>query len=163
MNGKHTVSDTSIKPYQPNTIVLSYFVPGGDLNISQYNLQTDLRLSDVQFGIVTGTAFVFTSGIAGLVFGHLADIYPRKWMWITTCLLMTLCTFAESFAVSFATVLPARIGFAIFRGSKPVSLSLLSDFNVPRDRGMAQAIFAAGMYLGVGMSSISLLLDKTYG
>ena len=98
------------------------------------------------------------------MFGHLADIYPRKWVWIIACLLWTVCTFTESFATSFGTILPPRMGFAIFMGScVPVSISLLSDYTLPKNRGLAQSIFAGGVYLGGGMSSLSLLLDKAFG
>ena len=146
------------------SIVLSYLVPEGDYSGAKYNVQTDLNLSDVQFGVVTGTAFTFTNGIAGLFFGHLADIYPRKWVWIIACLLWSVCTFIETFATSFATILPPRMGFAIFMGScVPVSISLLSDYTLPKNRGLAQSIFAGGVYLGGGMSSLSLLLDKALG
>ena len=118
--------------------VLSYFVPGGDLQNPKYNLQSDLQLTDVQFSVVTGTAFTFTSGIAGLVFGHLADSCPRKWIWIIACFLWTLCTFAESYTTSFGAILATRMGFAVFRGScVPMSLSLLADFTLPKDRGVA--------------------------
>ena len=113
-------------------------VPEGKYAGAKYNIQTDLKLTDVQFGVVTGTAFTFTNGIAGLVFGHLADIYPRKWVWIIACLLWTVCTFSETFATSFATILPPRMGFAIFMGScVPVSISLLSDYTLPKNRGLA--------------------------
>jgi len=56
------------------------------------------------------------------------------------------------------------MGFALCMASSvPVSVSLLSDFTLPKERGLAQAIFAAGVYLGVGMSSISLGLDQLLG
>ena len=87
---------------------------------------------------MTGTAFTFTNGTFGLIFGHFADIYPRKWVWIIACLLWTACSFAESFTESFGQILPARMGFAIFMGScVPVSVSLLSDFVLPKERGVA--------------------------
>ena len=139
-------------------------VPEGDYGGAKYNLQVDLKLTDVQFGVVTGTAFTFTNGIAGLVFGHLADIYPRKWIWLIACVLWTLCTFMESFATNFVSILIPRMGFAIFMGScVPVSISLLSDFTLPKHRGTAQSIFAAGVYLGVGMSNLAFLFDKSFG
>jgi len=34
---------------------------------------------------------------------------------------------------------------------------------MPKERGIAQSIFAAGVYLGVGMSSISVLIDEAVG
>ena len=45
----------------------------------------------------------------------------------------------------------------------PLSVSLLSDFTMPSERGIAQSIFAAGVYLGVGMSSISVIIDEAIG
>ena len=39
-------------------------VPEGDWIGARYNIQTDLKLTDVQFGVVTGTAYTFTNGIA---------------------------------------------------------------------------------------------------
>ena len=98
----------------------------------KYNFQTDLGLTDIEYGIVTGTAYTFTNGVCGIVFGHLADIYPRKWIWIIACLLWTTCTFIESFTDSFYGILIPRMGFAMFMGScVPVSVSLLSDFTLP--------------------------------
>ena len=70
----------------------------------------------------------------------------------------------ESFSDSFVGILIPRMGFAVFMGScVPVSVSLLSDFTLPSERGMAQAIFAAGVYLGVGMSNLSFIFDKALG
>ena len=56
------------------------------------------------------------------------------------------------------------MGFAICMAScVPVSVSMLSDFTLPRERGLAQALFAAGVYLGVGMSNLSIILDQAVG
>ena len=56
------------------------------------------------------------------------------------------------------------MGFAILMGSTiPLSVSLLSDFNMPNERGVAQSIYAAGVYLGVGMSGLSIILDNGVG
>ena len=94
----------------------------------------------------------------------MADIYPRKWIWVSTCIIWTLCTFLESYAQTFTQLLFARIGFAFSMGScVPLSVSLLSDFTMPSERGIAQSIFAAGVYLGVGMSSISIIIDDALG
>ena len=68
---------------------------------SEYNFQKDLGLTDFQVSIVVGSVFTFTNGFANLFFGALADIYPRKWLWVITCILWSLCTFAESYAETF--------------------------------------------------------------
>ena len=45
----------------------------------------------------------------------------------------------------------------------PNSVSLICDYVIPSERGRAQALFAAGVYLGVGLSSASAVLDEQYG
>jgi len=45
----------------------------------------------------------------------------------------------------------------------PLAVSLLSDYTLPSERGIAQSIYAAGVYLGVGMSSLSVILDDNLG
>ena len=131
---------------------------------SFYNFVPDLGLSDFQVQVVVGSVYTFTNGFSNLFFGVLADWYPRKWIWIGACLLWTGCTFAESYATNFTQLLLARIGFALAMGScVPLCVSLLSDYTMPKDRGIAQSLFAAGVYLGVGMSSISVIIDNNYG
>jgi len=131
---------------------------------SYYNIKIALGLSKVQFGIVTGTAFTLTNGIAGLCFGHLADIYSRKMLWIAACFAWTGCTFAISYCSDFTGILLARIGFSILMGTcVPISVSLLSDLTLPSERGTAQAIFAAGVYMGVGLSAFAVIFDDALG
>jgi len=61
-------------------------------------------------------------------------------------------------------VLISRIIFAIFMSSNvPLSVSLLCDYVEPHERGRAQSVYAMGMYLGVGLSSLSELLDEKMG
>lgn len=56
------------------------------------------------------------------------------------------------------------MGFALLMGANiPLSVSLLSDYTMPSERGIAQSIYAAGVYLGVGMSSISIFFDDAVG
>lgn len=45
----------------------------------------------------------------------------------------------------------------------PYSVSLICDYTLPKERGRAQSLFAAGMYLGVGLSSVSAILDEAIG
>lgn len=53
-------------------------------------------------------------------------------------------------------MLVARIAFAVFMSANvPISVSLICDFALPSERGRAQSFFGAGMYLGVGLSSLS--------
>lgn len=69
-----------------------------------------------------------------------------------------------SLAQGFWGFFLARFLFSFFMASNvPISVSLLCDYTVPWERGMAQSLYAAGMYLGVGFSSLSVLLDEKFG
>lgn len=99
-----------------------------------------------------------------MIWGALADIYPRKWFWIIGTIIWCLCSFFISFTENFVQVLIVRMLFGVFMAvSIPYGVSLLSDYTLPHERGIAQAIFASGVYLGVGMSSISVLIDLAVG
>ena len=118
------------------SVVLGYLLVK-DKGPSQ-NFQDDLGLSDFQVSIVVGSVYTFTNGFANLFFGVLADKYPRKWLWLSTCIAWSVCTFAESLCTTFVQILFARMGFAMLMGSNiPLSVSLLSDYTMPSERGIA--------------------------
>ena len=128
------------------------------------NIKLDLDLDQTKFGLVTGSVFTFTNGITGLFFGHLSDKYNRKWPLFVSAILWTLSSLSISYCSDFKQVLLARISFAIFMSCcVPVSVSLICDYVIPTERGRAQSFFAAGIYLGVGLSSLSQILDEAVG
>jgi MFS family permease len=100
----------------------------------------------------------------GLVWGHLSDKYNRKWPLIICCFLFTFFSVVISFCNTYWQVLLARIAFAVFMSSNvPISVSLICDYVQPSERGRAQSLYAAGLYMGVGLSSLAELLDKAVG
>jgi MFS family permease len=128
------------------------------------NIKVGLGLTQTEFGIITGTAFTFVNGFMGLVWGHLADKNERKWPLLVCCVFFTLASICIAFCRKFYQVLISRIIFAIFMSSNvPLSVSLLCDYVEPHERGRAQSVYAMGMYLGVGLSSLSELLDEKMG
>ena len=114
--------------------------------------------------MVTGTAFTFTNGIAGLFIGQYADKLNRKWMLFIAACGWNFFSFMESYCHVYWQILIVRMLFAIFMSANVItSVTLLSDYVVPKERGIAQSVFAAGMYLGVGLSSASIAFDEAFG
>jgi len=61
-------------------------------------------------------------------------------------------------------LLTQRMLFAVFMSCcVPNSVSLICDYTLPKERGRAQSLFAAGMYMGVGLGSMSAILDEAIG
>merc|ERR1719446_1747268 len=65
---------------------------------------------------------------------------------------------------SFFMLCVMRVFHAILNtSSNPLSFSLVSDYFPPEKRATANSIIQAGNYLGVGVSSFSLLLISMFG
>lgn len=127
-------------------------------------MEKDLDLSNKEYGIVTGTAFTLSNCAFGLLMGYLTDKYNRKWLLFTCAILWTLMTAITSLCHSFAQIIAPRILFSIFMSACiPVSVSLITDYFEHEMRGRANSLFAFGVYLGVGMSSLTLILDEWIG
>jgi MFS family permease len=144
-------------------LVPAYLVSGGDNAYT--NIKTALSLNDAQFAICVGSVFTLTNGCVQLLFGQLADtVNCRRWILLICSVLFCLAVYSMSYVQGFWGFFLARFFFSAFMASNvPISVSLLCDYTVPWERGVAQSMYAMGVYLGVGFSSLSVLLDQKYG
>lgn len=80
-------------------------------------------------------------------------------------MIWTLATASTAICHTFAQVLPPRIVFAGAQAACiPASISLINTYyGGGKALARANSIYSFGVYLGVGMSSISLILDKKLG
>ena len=113
----------------------------------------DLKLTDSQFGMLTGMIFVFFYATAGLVIGALVDRYHRPRIIAVGLLLWSLLTAYSGIAKNFYQIGVARLLIGVGESSlAPASLSMLSDLYPQRRRGMAAGIYYLGIPLGAGGS-----------
>ena len=126
------------------------------------SIKEALGLNQAQFAICVGTVFTLSNGIFQLLYGQLADtVNYRRWILLVCSILMCASVFLISVVQGFWGFFFGRLLFSIFMASNvPISVSLLCDYTAPWERGRAQSLYAAGMYLGVGFSSLSIALDK---
>ena len=76
-------------------------------------IKEELRLSDLQLGLLSGTAFGLFYATLGVPIARLADVFSRKWV-IAVCLaiwsgMTALC----GTAVNFAWLLACRVGVGV--------------------------------------------------
>src|SRR3546814_12115563 len=64
-------------------------------------IKRDLGLTDLQFGILHGSAFAITFSVVGLLAGALADRYNRRWVIYAGVTIWSIATAACGFAYSF--------------------------------------------------------------
>lgn len=126
----------------------------------KYNIRKDLDMTDERYGLVKGTVFTLINSIFGLLFGYMADSFNRKWILVITTVAYTLMTLASAYVHTFIQVLIPRILFSFFMAACiPVSVSLINDYFPHEWRGRANSMFAFGIYLGGGLSSLTALLN----
>ena len=127
-------------------------------------MNADLHFTKSQYGLLASTAFTFLFAFSSLIAGSLADKYDRKLLTISSCIVWTLATLAQSQAHNYDEVLIARVvmgGACAF--AVPAGYSILSE-KISKDKlAFSNSLYGSGVYLGGGLASLSLLLDENVG
>lgn len=119
-------------------------------------IKADLGISDVQYGILQGGAFVLFFTLCSLPIGWAVDRYSRRRIIFWGVLTWSLFTAASGTARSYAQLLFCRFGVGAGEASlAPASYSLLGDLFPPSRLAGAMAIFSTGAIIG---GAISLIL-----
>lgn len=128
-------------------------------------LRLEFDLTDTQFGILTGPAFVLVYAVASLFFGYQADRRNRRNILALVVGLWSVTTALCGMATNFLTLTLARAGVSIGEaGSNPAGMAMLSDQFPPRQRSMALAVFAAGGMVGLFLSFVlGSWINQHYG
>lgn len=118
-------------------------------------LKADLGVSDAQIGLLYGTAFALFYAVFGLPLAKLADGWSRVRTISLGLGFWSLMTAISGMASSFAQLGSARIGVGIGEASaSPASYSLLQDYFPKRMRATVLALYASGIYIGSGASTM---------
>jgi predicted MFS family arabinose efflux permease len=126
------------------------FVDRQILAILLQSIKEDLRLTDAQLGLLSGTAFGIFYATLGVPIARVADRVSRKWV-IATCLaLWSAMTALCGTAAGFASLLLYRIGVGVGEaGGSPPAHSMISDYFPPERRATALAVFSLGVPFGI--------------
>ena len=139
-------------------MVLTYtasFVDRTIVNVLVEPIKTDLGMSDMQIGLLSGAAFGILYGVMGLPFARLADRSSR--LNIVTCALgaWSLATAACGLAQNFWQFFFARMGVGIGEaGCTPSAHSMISDSFPARNRATALSIYGFGVPIGTLIGAV---------
>jgi MFS family permease len=134
-------------------IYISSFVDRQIIAVLAPQIQQELALSNFQVGLLYGTAFSFIYAICGIPMGRLADLYSRKWMIIAGLIVWSLMTFISGFASSLTFLIVARFFVGVSESAlSPAVYSLLADYFRPDQRATVFSIYAAGIFVGIGVA-----------
>jgi MFS family permease len=127
-------------------------------------LKSEMRLSDVQLGIV-GASFMWVYALIGPIAGLVGDRFNRKTLIITGLLFWSLITIATALSTKYSHLVLFRalegFGEAFYF---PASMSMLSDYHRPLTRSRAMSIHQSSVYAGtIAGGSVAGVLGQHYG
>ncbi|MBI3247777.1 MAG: MFS transporter [Deltaproteobacteria bacterium] len=128
-------------------------------------IKKDLQISDTALGFLTGFAFAVFYTFAGLPLARLADRWVRRSLIAISLATWSVMTALSGLSRGFGDLALARIGVGIGEaGASPPAHSILSDYFPPEKRATAIAIYASGIYVGVGLGYwIGGWINDAYG
>ena len=113
----------------------------------------DLGLSNTQFGLLTGFAFIVFYSVMGLFMGTLADRLHRPRLLAFGLALWSGLTAASGAARGFVSMLIPRMLIGIGESAAtPTSMSMLADRFPARQLGFAAGFYYMGVPIGVAAS-----------
>jgi MFS family permease len=116
-------------------------------------IRADLRITDVQIGLLQGAAFALIYAVAGVALGRAADVLPRKLVIVCGILIWSVATIACGFANSFSTLFAARAAVGIGEAAlAPAAMSIITDSFPINRRGAGTGAFLMGMIVGGGVA-----------
>jgi len=119
-------------------------------------IKKDLALTDVQFSLLQGLAFVVLYATAGIFLGYVVDKASRRNLIIACLTVWSSATVASGFSNSFGQLFAARLAVGVGEaGVSPASYSLLCDYFKPKHRGRAFGVAGMGATLGMAISLLA--------
>ena len=116
-------------------------------------IKPDLQLSNTEFGILTGLAFLLFYSVGGLFMGALADRYNRTRLIAIGLAFWSILTALSGAARGFVSMLIPRMLIGVGESMMtPTAMSLLSDRFPARQLGFASGFYYMGVPVGVAAS-----------
>lgn len=132
------------------TVYVINFVDRQILAILLNSIKQDLGLSDLQLGLLSGTAFGLFYATLGVPIARLADRFSRKGVMAICLTIWSGMTALCGTATGFYSLLAYRIGVGVGEaGGSPPSHSMISDYFPAERRATALGIFSLGVPLGI--------------
>lgn len=112
-------------------------------------IKAEFLLSDVQIGMLIGTAFAIVYSFLGIPAGQIADRGNRRLLVFGGVMLWCVSTIASGFASTYAALIVFRLGLAAGEAVlTPAAHSMIGDLFPPRKRVLAASIFSAAGLVG---------------
>jgi MFS family permease len=133
------------------------------LGIILQPMKKDLRLSDMQAGLLSGVAFAVVYSLLGLPIARIADRGRKVQVLSSALAFWSVMTAACGFATNAAGLFFARMGVGAGEaGGLPSTHAIIADYFPPEQRGKALTAIAVASSIGVicGLSIGGFVSDR---
>lgn len=131
------------------------FIDRQVLNLLVEPIKHSIGISDTQFSLLQGLAFVLAYMAMGPVFGRLADQGNRRNLLVFGVVVWCACTVACGYADGYWSLFAARAGVGAAEACLlPAGWSLLADYFGRERLPRAMSIFLLGPFVGGGLALI---------
>ena len=118
-------------------------------------IKEDLRLTDFEFGLLSGFGFAVLYAVLGLPIARLADTRSRAKLVAAAVAIWSVVTVLSGLARSFGQMMVCRIVIGVGEaGVQPPTVSMISDLYPRSRRGFALGILALGVPIGTLFGAI---------
>jgi len=157
------VTDANTLPRRGASLVLALlllayifnFLDRTIVNILAESIIHDLRLTDTQFGALTGLAFAILYSVLAVPLAMLADRTSRSRVIAGALAVWSAFTALCGTATSFMQLFIFRLGVGVGEaGGVAPSYALIADYFPPQRRARALAIFSLGIPLGLAAGTL---------
>ena len=149
------------KPYRAYILTVLMVIYGINLldrslvALVQEKIKPEFHLSDLDLGLLGGTAFAVCNGLAGLPMARLAERFNRIGVLAVATALWSLMTALSGLAISFPMLLLARFGVGIGEaGCLPPTQSVISDYFPASKRTSAISIHLTAIPIGTVLAAV---------
>lgn len=128
----------------------------GIISIIGQAMKVDLRLSDTQLGLLSGTAFAALYALGGIPIARLAERFNRVNIITVALIVWSSLTTVCGLAANFLQLLWSRAGVGIAEsGCTPPAHSLICDYFEPERRTSALSVYSAGISAGYVVAALA--------
>lgn len=133
-------------------------------NNPMYEIATAYPQLKNWYGLLVGLVYTIPYSFFGLIAGKISDNVNRKFFLGIVLILAGATCGVTGFVDSFFMLGAMRVLHGMLNSSSnPLSFSLIADYFPPENRATANSVIQAGNYIGVGVSSFSILLITQFG
>lgn len=129
------------------------FVDRQIIGVLGAQIRADLQLSNLQIGLLYGTAFSFIYAFAGIPMGRLADSWSRRKVIAIAVFTWSMATVLSGFAASFTALLVLRLILGVSQAMlSPAAYAILAETFPAEKRAQVFSLYASGIFIGIGAS-----------